>query len=309
MYYGSDINEMEYIQIMQCIKLQNREIKRLEKSNGARINKILNVVKTMEVSKIKKYALNQIRQKKVTRKFAEVAAHNDSQITSNYFSSKKIAIYTCIIGAYDKISEPLICPNNCDFYIVTDQDIPTKSMWKKIDFDRHSQKLVKLSDVEVNRFFKMHPDILFPDYEYSIYIDGNIQPISDLTEFINRIGDCGIAAHRHCFRNCIYKEAEVLAYLKKDDPTRIKKHVEYLKKSGMPEEYGMIECNVIARKHHNSICKTVMELWWSEFRDYSKRDQISFMHALYTNGVTAEDVATLGNNVFENDAIRKIGHV
>lgn len=308
MYANSEVDKNVYVQAMQGLKLQNKKIKMLEQSKAGKWDKIICVLKSRDWTKIKKYSVNQIMQKKVKRKFNEIALHNTCPIEPNYFLEDRVAVYTCITGAYDKIAEPLFCPDNCDFYIVTDQDVSGTSAWKKIEIDRQSEELKDLSNVEINRYFKMHPHILFPKYRYSIYLDGNIQPISDLTEFVNLIGKSGIAAHRHSFRNCVYKEAEVLVYLKKDDPKRIREHVNYLKNSEMPENYGLIECNVIAREHHNSVCKAVMKSWWEEFLKHSKRDQISFVHALYVNGVSVDDVATLGNNVFENDAIKKYGH-
>lgn len=308
MYANSKVDKNIYVQAMQGLKLQNKKIKMLEQSKTGKLDKVIRILKSREWAKIKKYSINQIMQKRVKKKFNEVALHNTCSVEPNYFLEDRIAIYTCIIGAYDKIAEPLFCPDNCDFYIVTDQDISSKSVWKKIEIDRQLDELKNLSNVEINRYFKMHPHILFSKYRYSIYLDGNIQPISDLTEFVNLIGKSGIAAHRHSFRNCVYKEAEVLIYLKKDNPQRIREHVKYLKDVGMPENYGLIECNVIAREHHNAVCKSVMDLWWEEFMKHSRRDQISFAHALYVNGVSVDDVATLGNNVFENDAIKKYGH-
>ena len=308
MYVNSKVDKDIYMQAMQCLKMQNKKIKMLEQSKTGKLDKIIRILKSRDGAKIRKYAVNQIMQKVVKKKFKEIALHNTCTEEPDYFLEEKIAIYTCIIGAYDKIAEPLFCPDNCDFYIVTDQDVPSTSIWKKVEVDRQLDELKKLSNVEINRYFKMHPHILFPEYRYSIYLDGNIQPISDLTEFVNLIGKSGIAAHRHSFRNCVYKEAEVLSYLKKDDPKRIREHVNYLRNSKMPENYGLIECNVIAREHHNSVCKAIMKSWWEEFIKHSKRDQISFAHALYVNGVSVDDVATLGNNVFENNAIKKYGH-
>ena len=55
----------------------------------------------------------------------------------------------------------------------------------------------------------MHPDVLFEDYNYSIYIDGNIKVIGDLTAYINLISKAGIAVHRHGKRDCVYEEAKL----------------------------------------------------------------------------------------------------
>jgi len=50
---------------------------------------------------------------------------------ANYFSSARIAIYTSIFGEIDTIHEPLTTPDNCDFFILTDQELASTSFWKK----------------------------------------------------------------------------------------------------------------------------------------------------------------------------------
>ena len=37
-----------------------------------------------------------------------------------YFSHEKIAVYTACMGNYDNVEEPLICPDNIDYYLITD---------------------------------------------------------------------------------------------------------------------------------------------------------------------------------------------
>ena len=95
-----------------------------------------------------------------------------SCVKENYFSSERIAIYTCITGGYDSVIEPLFIPDNCDYYLVTDREkkLPANSAWKQIVIDRSLPQLQNLDNAGLNRYYKMHPDVLFEDYNYSIYI-------------------------------------------------------------------------------------------------------------------------------------------
>ena len=45
----------------------------------------------------------------------------------------KIAVYTSIFGNYDPLIEPLYHSEKCDYYAITDQDIPENSIWNKLD--------------------------------------------------------------------------------------------------------------------------------------------------------------------------------
>ena len=155
----------------------------------------------------------------------------------------------------------------------------------------------------------MHPHLLFPDYDYSIYLDGNVNPVSDLTEFIHRIGSCGVATHRHYMRECVYEEAEAILQRGKDTPEDVEMHVNFLQGQGMPKNYGLADCSVIARKHHDPYCICLMEQWWVEFLAHSRRDQLSFPYVLFKNGVKVEDVANLGSNRIFNDALDITTHI
>ncbi len=226
---------------------------------------------------------------------------------NNYFSEDRIAIYTVIIGAYDQIYEPYCWPDNCDYFVYTDADFDdSSSAWQKREVP---DSLNRLSDVEKNRYLKMHPQELFDEYKYSIYVDGNIQIVTDLTEYINKLGPVGIGAHLHPVRDCVYEEMQEVVRQGKEREENIRRHTKYMKETGMPRHYGLLECNVIAREHHNSTCMKIMEEWWQEFEEYSKRDQISLPHVLFQNGIREKEVGVLGNNVWTNPSFRIFKHL
>jgi len=227
--------------------------------------------------------------------------------TANYFSTAKIVIYTCIFGTVDEIHEPIFVPDNCDFYIVTDQDLPTASSWikKKVDFSVFPGAV---DPVTKNRFVKMHPHLIFPEYDYSIYLDGTIQARTDLTEWIQEMPVVGLKMFNHPVRHCTYTEIEACIKAGKGSKSDLLRYAAFLRSQGMPENYGLVEGGVIVRQSHNPVCVSLMTQWWQEFLQQSRRDQISLPYILWKNQIQVEQIAKLGHNLRLHPAIRKYSH-
>lgn len=301
----------EYIRNVNAVRALASRINNLQYSStmnwGRRIETIQNSIKRDGSSRfIKIYNLinNRVRYKKLLKKRSHFENRVAISMPPNYFSDYRIAVYTCIFGAYDRLYEPVLFPNNIDYYVITDNDVPSDSGWKKIDYSKYETQLKGLTDVEKNRWFKMHPFDLFASYEYSIYIDGNIRPVSDFTEFINRLEPCGVGMFWHSANNCIYQEALFNKYLvRKISEEEIDKQIDYLLQSGMPKNYGMTTCNVIARKHNNPICIKLMNEWWDEFINHCRRDQLSFSFVAWKNNISISSIAVLGTDVWNTDAL------
>ena len=224
-------------------------------------------------------------------------------ITPNYFLDERIAIYTSVFGDYVKINEPFILPDNCDFFIISDSK-PKNSNWKHLNLDISNFGLLGKSDAEKNRFFKMFPNKIFKKYKYSIYIDGSIKIMTDLTEFVHDINKYGLKAHGHYRNSCVYDEIKKCKKLRKDTDENLTKHFMHLKASGMPKKFGLLEAGILVREHHSPICISLMEEWWHEFSQYSKRDQISLPFVLWKFGINVTEVSTLGNDIYTNYAFR-----
>jgi hypothetical protein len=214
--------------------------------------------------------------------------------------SSKIAIYTSIFGNYDNLTEPAVQPENCDFICFTDADIHS-DVWKIIkvtpiysDSNRNAKK------------YKVLPHRFLKEYDYSIWIDGNMLLLSDPTSLIESILDnCNVAFFNHAnnlldSRNCLYDEAEhiisignknyqlnpergKLAY--KDNPATIKRQIEKYQHSGYPTKNGLITGMVIVRRHCAADCIQTMEDWWTEIQYNSKRDQLSFNYCAWKNNL------------------------
>ncbi|HHT7796127.1 TPA: glycosyltransferase domain-containing protein [Streptococcus suis] len=293
----------------EALMLLNSEIKNLKSSKeyrrGVVVTRILDILYNWDIKKLQTF----VSQKRISKKQKYLNKPNKPTITYNESVdvSQRIAVYTCVTGNYEFPVEPLYKPDNIDYYIVTDMDVPMSSKWQKIDINIFNE-IKHLNQIEKSRFPKMLPHKIFKEYDYSIYIDGNVRVVADLSKFLRSFGRLPIASHWHPERNCIYKEAEACKIAKKASPESINLQIDKYNNMGMPKEFGLVECNVLVRAHHNVECKKIMESWWLEFLNESKRDQLSFPYVLWKNGYTMDDIGFLGIDIKNNSSLQLLSH-
>lgn len=304
MYSLGNIKRNEAYQII-CGELSRAYLIEKEKSKNSISKNIKIMLYTGTISqKIKAYEL-----KKKRKKIKEIAFQNPLwKEPLKFICNEKIVIYTVIFGSYDKIQEPSFIPDNCDFYIITDQEVRTDSAWVKLDISKWNHIIKDFSNIQKNRFFKMKAHEIFPNYRYSIYIDGNIKPKLDFSAMIYRISDYGIALHRHSSRVCAYDEAEYIKIVRKDSAENVNKYIQHLKREGLPLDYGLLQCSVIVRDHHNVCCQNIMNQWWNEYVKGCNRDQLSLPLVLYKLGINTFSVDGLGDDVLKNPLFDVIDH-
>lgn len=305
------ISEKE--RLVQALETISKEKKELLNSKeyrlGNNIVKTIEYIKKFQFDKIKKKIIDKHRKKIDKRKLCTVKNEEQEIITNNKsIEDKKIVVYTCITGNYDEAVEPLYYNNNVDYVIYTNCTNIKLKEWQKRDIPENIQKIN--DNVLINRYAKMHPKELFEDYDYAIYIDGNIRTISDVSSFINSINEkTGLAIHKHYARNSIYQEAEACKLYKKGSIDKLDRQIQKYKEEGFPDEYGLLECNVIVSDLKNQNATTILNKWWDEFlASESRRDQISLPYSLWKLNFKIEDVGCLGNNVRENCKIEVIKH-
>lgn len=224
---------------------------------------------------------------------------------------EKIAVYAALFGRYDKVYEPVVTDERCDYYIFTDQEIDGKSHWKKLRLSKEEQDFVdSLTDTEKNRYFKMLGYRKFSDYKYSIYIDINLEVYGDITKFIVYTDNSfGLALYNHPARDCIYNEAEVCIILGKAKRRNIRRQMKKYEYMGMPRHYGMCECGVIVRNNRNENCFKLMESWWNEFRKSSvKRDQLILPFVLWKCHIKIDEIGCLGESIANDGKFQVKSH-
>lgn len=202
---------------------------------------------------------------------------------------KRKVVYTAIFGNYDKLLDPKIISPFFDYICFTDFDIKS-DVWKIIKVSPEYKDATRNA-----RKYKILPHRYLSDYQISIWIDGNMVIKGDLDEAVEKyLRNNNMAVYDHSVlpngegRNCIYQEAESLLEMikkgkPKDDPHIIQKQMEKYRKEGYPKDNGLISTMVIFRKHNDKAVIQVMEDWWQEVKDYSKRDQLSLNYVLWKN--------------------------
>lgn len=307
MYDNDGIDKAAYSSMMEELKKINHDYISIRKSKEYRIGKL--IMLTIQYGKALKFSslfktYSKLIQLKNAKKYNGTAKSLNFCEKSNYFCKDRIAVYMVVFGEYDQLTEPYCSPDNIDYWIITDQNYDlSHSKWKKYDISGFEKELEGLNNIEKNRYFKMHPMTVFDKYRYSLYVDGNVQIITDVTEYVYHIGKTGISVHMHRCRDCVYEEAEAVVQAKKATRAIIDKHIQHLRECGFPQHYGLLECNVIMREH-TLLCKKIMDEWWFEFLTNSRRDQLSLPYVLYKNNVAVDDVGTMGNNVMNNLSFR-----
>ena len=200
----------------------------------------------------------------------------------------KKVIYTTIIGKYDILEEPSFIPEGYDFICFTDQKInKPNSIWEI----RQVLPLYK-DNTRTARKYKILPHRFLPEYDISIWTDGNELVVGDINKLQEKyLKDKNMAIYNHmsCWdkRDCVYEEAKAIFNLGnqnnnwKDDPSIITKQMERYINEQYPPNNGLIVSGVMFRKHNKKDVINCMETWWTELKYGSRRDQLSFNYAAW----------------------------
>lgn len=220
------------------------------------------------------------------------------------YVTKKTAIYTCITGGYDKFEEQKIAMPDCDYFVISDRTVRCSGNTEHIYINEVVPDNIKDPKLQ-NRYCKMHGHTIFKDYEYSVYLDGNVQILQDISSYLDLTNASGAAFYKHEVRDCIYDEGIAVMFLNKSDPRQIKMQLKEYAENGMPARYGLLYGGAIFRNHSRSLGNQIMETWWKEYVKWTTRDQISLMYALWRMGVGVLDVGIIneGKNRFQDSKL------
>ena len=221
-------------------------------------------------------------------------------IFKRYWSTEKNkkVIYTCITGNYDRLLTPKHITKDFDYVCFTDNGSIKSDFW---DIRPLPKETEGLSQVKKQRFVKINPHLLLSEYDISIWVDGNVTLKGDLNKFVNGVitSDCSVYVPKHPQRDCIYAEANVVVKMGKDKSEITKPQMDRYKKEGFPEKYGLLQSNIMLRKHNNSDCIKLMEDWFKEVKNGSHRDQLSFNYTSWKN--IDVKVIYLDKNIYKSE--------
>jgi len=187
-----------------------------------------------------------------------------------------MVIYTANYGGYDRLNP--ICEHKSVKYVCFTDNKDLKADGWQIE---HRDVLKALHPRMRAKWFKMFGYREFS--EPSIYVDSNMEIISQL--FFHRIpmfSKNGISIYKHPEkRDCIYQEAEYCKDMDKYKEQPIMEQVEYYKKQGMPEHFGLWACGVIYRSRLENEYHHLFDKWWTENQMRTYQDQLSLPYLLW----------------------------
>ncbi|MCL2112636.1 MAG: DUF616 domain-containing protein [Streptococcaceae bacterium] len=202
--------------------------------------------------------------------------------------AKKV-IYTCITGQYDLPIEHQFVNPEYDYICYTDNNNNKieNSIW-----EFRQLKFSKLDSIRNARWHKLHAHELFPEYGESLWIDGNINVLSE--EFFSKMNELNdsefIASARHESRDNLFDELNECIIQRKDISKTMRMQKQKMKATGFNGIYAhgnFFETNVLLRKQHDKRCIRLMQDWWYWIENYSYRDQLSFTFVLWDNNYSA----------------------
>ena len=201
---------------------------------------------------------------------------------------KEFVIYSAIFGGKDCIQNNQFKIPGADYVMFTEDTTMQSDIWdvRVVIQDRWDPH-------RTSRFYKLLPHLKFPDYKYSLWIDGNRVIQKDVYRLMkswmgNAVLVNPVRSKDSWKKNAYDEAAHCIALGKKgnfkDDPEIINKQTQAYIVEGLPMRSGLWGCQYILREHNHPDCIKLSELWWQQIKKYSKRDQISFPYCVWKTG-------------------------
>ncbi len=263
--------EALYVQLAACSKDENT-------AYGTHLFALL----VLQVRILKRQlALQQLRLKNPVLRLSEYKQTKTKR-------TARVVVYTAISGKYDTLREHSWFCDEWDYVCFTDNNRCSSALWDVRAMDSHH--VAFRGDPQLRaRWYKLFAHRLFPEYQYSIWVDGNIDVCDRFLQI--RAYECIrqkvlMCLARHPSRVCAYDEALACMQLKKDTIEKIQNTMLFLKTQGYPEINGLYETNILIREHNHPRLIKTMEIWWQMLYEFSKRDQLSFCFAHWLDPYT-----------------------
>ncbi|HEY7271001.1 MAG TPA: glycosyltransferase domain-containing protein [Dehalococcoidia bacterium] len=212
----------------------------------------------------------------------------------------RVVVYTAVTNRYDSISAPAVVEEGCDYVCFTDDlEISVPPPWRARRIDR-----VDRDPRMTAKWYKVHPHLLFPEYETSIWVDGRIRITSDIQPLVTAsIAGADFAAFPNPWYDCPYVEAEAITEEGMDRIEVVGPQLQRYRREGLPSHHGCLCGGVIVRRHKRRAVVKAMEAWWVEMERGSHRDQISLAYVLWRCSLRHQPISALifDNSCFELD--------
>lgn len=215
-----------------------------------------------------------------------------------------VTVYSCFTSGYEAVPPRAFNMGPYDRYVAyTDDASCIKTTWEIRKLA--SPASVKRGDL-INRYHKFFAESLFPDADVSIYIDGNIDVVGDISFLVDEFvkSKALFGSLKHPQRKNVYEEIEAIRNLGKfkfDDAIKADKQLESYRLDGFPADFPLQAATVLFRRHGiDDRLGKAMSLWWRQVNTYTCRDQLSLPYVLWKTDLPyiAIDLDIFDNQIF-----------
>jgi len=188
----------------------------------------------------------------------------------------RIVVYSAIFGGYDAVFPIKSKDANVDHVLISDGDVPRGSGWT---LQRPPAEVATFDAGGKNRWCKFFPQRIFPDYDVSVYVDGNIQLLTPINPLLLAFQSKGVdlGLFKHPERQSITEELEAClapGKLSAEAAQLVSERLVQYEASADLVRRPLTENGVLFRRHASPALDDAMVLWWEEFQRVG-RDQIA----------------------------------
>ncbi len=202
-------------------------------------------------------------------------------------------VYTCSLGGYDWVNAPLAATPDTAFIRISDQPPRSPGTWQHRPISMLDHFGIEGGPRLLARFAKLYAHRLFPEAELSIWIDGNIKILTDLTPLIDRFRTTGAAAAffpHPSGRTALEEMVAALGWGRIGSAhfDRAARQVARYAEAGALDD-RVHETSIVFRRHDAREIGAFADLWWDELTAFTERDQVSLPFVLQRSGLTVHD--------------------
>jgi len=219
-----------------------------------------------------------------------------------------LVVYTAVFGDYDWIPDPPVPDGISTYFRLFDplakQQFAPSDVWTNLYVPRS-----EATPVRDARRCKILSHRQFPEAEFTIWHDANIDLMIPAFRFLDYLGDNDIAVFDHPpdwpewghrRRQCIYDEAEECKRLGRDRTELIDAQMERCRADKYPVQAGLVSTGVLVRRNTDRV-RRFNEMWWGELNMFSHRDQLSFPYVSWKLGI---DYSIIPGSIFTGSLVR-----
>lgn len=197
---------------------------------------------------------------------------------------RKLAVYTVIVDNYDEVKQPAIIDNRFDYILFSNTHTNSVGVWKVRPIPLFTDKKWLLA-----RYPKLNPEIVMPEYDAWLYIDGTIKITSQYVyDRCVELADANVdwAGMKHQARNCIYDEINAILAMSWVHDYEVLDWYKVMREDGFPAQAGLFENNIFFRTNSENVRK-IDDMWRESISNFRfRRDQFSLMYAIWKHPTT-----------------------